>query len=83
MMEENKMTAKEIETASELAAELTRTVENLPCRLFKEGEAGLMLDYLDKIRAFLNCADVPKSKAVELPQISSPYAMFRPYKKQV
>ena len=81
MMEEHKMTAREIEAnwkALELAAELTRTVENLPCRLFKEGEAGLMLNYLDKIRTFLHCANVPKRKTVELPQISSPYAIFKP-----
>lgn len=88
MIEQNKMSAKQIEAtwkASELASELSRTVGDLPCRLFKEGEAALMLDYLDRIRAFLNCADapdVPQTKAVELPQISSPYAMFRPYKKQ-
>lgn len=84
MINQDKMTARDIGAvweAQELAAALTRTVEALPCRLFKEGEAGAMLDSLDKVRTFLNCADVPetpKRKPVELPRISSPYAVFKP-----
>ena len=42
--------------ARDTANDLTTLVENLPSWIFEEGEAALLLNSLDKMRAILNTA---------------------------